>query len=91
MDYADQSLDPCDNFYKFACNKIERYNTPDGGYPIARLGEIYERVQRQLKESIESELEEKDPETLKKLQRHYNLCLNTGINFLFSITQSSNY
>lgn len=76
----DTSVDPCDDFYKFACGNYRKEEKPsdvqalDNYYPIATA------TLNSLKFNIEKNVTEHDPNAFKLLKTFYNTCMDKGMN-----------
>lgn len=69
----DRSINPCDDFYDFACGKFKKETSS-----ISLGSEINDLLQNQLKQLIEGPFHEGDPRTFKLAQSFYNVCLHSG-------------
>ncbi|XP_051172592.1 neprilysin-2-like isoform X2 [Leptopilina boulardi] len=82
FDNLDISIDPCEDFYKFACGKF--LNTtilPDDKIYVDAYSLVEDKIQMQLKNSLEEEFKPNDARHVKMIKTFYRNCINeTAIN-----------
>ena len=76
--YMNESVDPCENFYQFACGGfIENKTIPDEYGSVSAYNiledEIYEQGKKLLEKPIDNS---KDFEAHKKAKIHYKACMD---------------
>ncbi|XP_014207872.1 neprilysin-2-like [Copidosoma floridanum] len=73
----DPTVKPCDDFYKFACGGFLRDTMiPDDRSEIDVYSMISDKLQKQLRASIEEESKPEDPRPLRLLKTYYQNCMN---------------
>ena len=72
-----QTVDPCEDFYSFACGGFEK-NTfiPDDQTSVTTFSLINQKVTEQLRSLIEEPIREEEAEPFKLVKRLYQSCLN---------------
>ena len=73
----DQKVDPCEDFYSFACGGFEsKYVIPDKKSSVTTFTLIEDEVNVQLKNLIERPIKENEAEPFKLVKKFYQSCLN---------------
>lgn len=78
LKYIDESVDPCHNFYKFACGTyIKNTNIPEDKSAVLSFTTIGDTVREQLKTIIEDPLPKESSKPYKLMKKIYDMCMNT--------------
>lgn len=80
MDTLDDAIDPCDNFYEFACgNYLKNTPIPDDKVTVDSFSVVRDLVQDQLKTIINEDVSPNESKPFR-LAKYYNqACLNLSI------------
>ncbi|CAH1236556.1 unnamed protein product [Diabrotica balteata] len=77
LEYMDESVDPCDDFYQFTCgNFIKKTNIPDDKSSVTSFTLIGDELQEQLRTMIEEPIQEDEPKPFKLTKKLYKACMN---------------
>lgn len=71
-----ETVDPCDNFYEYACGQwIKNNPVPKGHLQFSRITQLSKNNERIMKESLAADRPD-DTETIMKVKNFYRSCLN---------------
>ncbi|KAK4879928.1 hypothetical protein RN001_008074 [Aquatica leii] len=78
MDRIDETIEPCDDFYKFACgNFVKKAVIPDDAPIVSSFTIIQEKVLQQLRIALDDLLATPEVKTFATVKKFYQTCLNT--------------
>lgn len=78
LDSIDFSVDPCQDFYEFSCNKwIKNNPIPNGKSLWGSFGKLEQQNQLSIKNVLEKPLDEFKSKSEKKAKLYYESCLDT--------------
>lgn len=76
----DESVEPCDDFYQFACGKFVRdTKVPDDQTTVDFVTILDDKLKKQLKNILSEPADGTDAEPLKLCKKLYKTCMNQGI------------
>lgn len=79
LDGLDSAVDPCEDFYSFACgNWIRNHPVPPTENHWNQFEILEKRLDVQVRELLEEENLEEDPQIVKTVRKVYKACMNTG-------------
>ncbi|XP_066143643.1 neprilysin-2 isoform X2 [Euwallacea fornicatus] len=77
LEYMDQSVDPCDDFYQFTCgNFIKKNIIPDDKSSVTSFSLISDELQEQLRKMIEEPIKDGEPKPFQLTKKLYKACMN---------------
>ncbi|GFS36256.1 neprilysin-1 [Trichonephila inaurata madagascariensis] len=79
LDKMDPTVQPCENFYQFACgNYLSRNTVPDDHYLKSTIQTMQDDMYVTLKKLVEQPVSPNDTEAILKVKRLYTSCMNTS-------------
>lgn len=77
LEYMDQSVNPCDDFYQFTCgNFLKKTNIPDDKSSVTSFSIISDMLQEQLRSMIEEPIRADEPHPFQLTKKLYRACMN---------------
>ncbi|XP_042232177.1 neprilysin-2-like isoform X3 [Homarus americanus] len=78
VDSMDQTVNPCEDFFKFACGGFLKTKIiPDDKTALSRFNEVSDDLQEKLRGLVEAEETSKDSPSTKMVKALYKSCTNT--------------
>ena len=78
------SVDPCQDFYQFACGTyVKEAVIPDDRSSSNVFNKIDDKLQQQLRSSVESKISDNDIRPFRLLRSLYNSCMNLSMLIYF--------
>lgn len=94
LGYIDQSVDPCDNFYEFACGKYMRNTVLSQNQIIdSAFAKLTEKVGQQMIAALSEEMQPNEPRAFQLTKHFTKMCMNQaardahGVNPLMEILE----
>lgn len=79
LKYMDRSVNPCDDFYQFACGGfLNETNVPGGEVSTDPFSAAYDLLQEQLRAIIEDPPRNKNTKPFSLLKQLYDICMDTS-------------
>jgi len=77
IEHMDDTVEPCDDFYNFACGKyIQDTIIPDDKVSVNAFSVISDKLQEQLRTIITAPIEDSEIEPFKMVKKLYVACMN---------------
>lgn len=88
LEQMEQSVEPCDDFYEFACGRyVEDTIIPDDKVSVNAFSVISDKLQEQLRTIITSPIEDSEIEPFKMVKKLYLACMNKSKRKLEKFTE----
>lgn len=77
LDYIDDSIEPCDDFYSFSCgNFVKNTMIPDDKVAVNTFSLIHDKLQEQLRALIDAKIDPNDSQPNNLAKYLYKACMN---------------
>ncbi|KAG0419144.1 hypothetical protein HPB47_004333 [Ixodes persulcatus] len=75
-----QTVDPCENFYEFACGGwVHRHPIPEDRSSVSQFSLIQDQLNAQLRWLVEEPPQDSEPGFIHKMKHMYRSCFNTTL------------
>ena len=75
----DASVDPCDDFYSFACGSfVERTVIPDEKLAVSQFSLIADELGLNMRKLIDAPIQDSDPPATVMLKKYFSSCMDKG-------------
>lgn len=93
LEAMNTDVEPCDDFYEFACGRwIQRNPIPKGETSWSQTAKLQNEIYIAIRELLEDDSEEGLSTSVAKAKSFYRACVDTGnISSLFVIDQSGRH
>lgn len=76
--YINESVDPCDDFFEFACGTfLETTNIPDDKSGISQFSLVDDALEVQMKQIVQEPIQQYELKPFKMVKKLYQMCMNT--------------
>lgn len=73
----DESVNPCDDFYKFACGGwIEQHSIPDDKTSVSVFSDVEDSLNLKLRVLMEKPVKDSEPEFIKMIKQMHTTCMD---------------
>ncbi|KAK2705540.1 neprilysin-2-like [Artemia franciscana] len=77
---VDESVDPCDDFYKFACGNFEKRTTiPDDRSAVTTFSILSDKLLVQLRQILQEKPSDNEPKPFTLVKNLYKSCMNKNL------------
>ena len=79
LDTLDTSVDPCDDFYSFACGSFVKNTViPDDENSVSQFSLIYDELNLNMRKLIDAPIQDSDPPATVMLKKYFKSCMDKG-------------
>ncbi|CAN7975185.1 unnamed protein product [Ixodes persulcatus] len=75
-----QTVDPCENFYEFACGGwVQQHPIPEDRSSVSQFSLIWDQQDAKLRTLVEEPPQDSEPGFIHKMKHMYRSCCNTSL------------
>ena len=79
LDRLDTSVDPCDDFYSFACGSFVKNTViPDEKVSVSQHKLITDEIRLNMRKLIDAPIQDSDPPATVMLKKYFTSCMDKG-------------